>query len=119
MKNNFRLVKSVIIFGILLFSFFAFFTPISSAGPLKAPPLIIVQYPPQEKNVIPTGGVLEIILKTSIELTGPWKTFVEKSPLLSGTAVQVMLKVENSPAWCDASIANPTVSMTLGETEPR
>lgn len=119
MKNNFRLVKSVIIFGILLFSLFAFFIPTSSAGPLKAPPLIIVQYPPQEKNVIPTGGVLEIILKTSIELTGPWKSFVERSPLLSGTAVQVMLKVENSPPWCDASIANPTVSMTLGETEPR
>jgi hypothetical protein len=119
MKNNFRLVKSVIIFGILLLSLFAFFIPTSSAGPLKAPPLIIVQYPPQEKNVIPTGGVLEILLETTIELTGPWKTFVEKSPLLSGTAVQVMLKVEESPPWCDASIANPTVSMTLGETTPR
>ncbi len=119
MKKTFRTVKTGFIFGILLLSLFAIFIPTSSAGPLKAPPLIIVTYPPQDENVIPNSGVLDIVLETTLDLTGPWRSFVEESPLLSGSPIQIRLKVESSPPWCDASIANPTVSIPLDEIEPR
>ena len=119
MKKNFRTVKTGIIFGILLSSLLFVFVPTSSAGILRVPPLIIVTYPPQEENVVPNSGVLDIVLKTTIEITGPWRSFVERSPLLYGSPIQVRLNVESTPDWCDASIANPTVSIPLDQIEPR
>jgi hypothetical protein len=32
--------------------------------------------------------------------------------------IQIRLSIEDSPLWCEASIANPTVSLLVGETEP-
>jgi hypothetical protein len=118
MNENFRRVKSVIIIGVLLTSLFFVFAPTASAGILRAPPLIIVQYPPQEENIIPNSGVLDIVLETTIALTGPWRSFVERSPLLYGSTLQIRLNVESSPDWCDASIANPTLSIPLDSTQP-
>jgi hypothetical protein len=118
MKKNFRTVKTGIIFGILLFSLFAFFVPSASAGPIKIKPLINVTYPRPEENLIPLSGALDIPLQTTFELTGPLASIVEKASLLKGTVIQIELKVVSTEDWCDASITNPLVQLGLDHTEP-
>ncbi len=118
MKKNFRTVKTGIIFGVLLFSLFAVFIPSSSAGPVKIKPLINVTYPTAEENLIPLSGALEIPLYTTFALTGPLASIVEKRSLLKNTAIQIELKVVSTEDWCEASISNHLVQLTLGYTEP-
>jgi len=118
MRKNFRTVKTGIIFGILLFSLFAFLVPSASAGFIPVKPLILVTYPRPEKNIIPLGGALDIPLDTTFTLTGPIAKIVQSASLLSGAVVQIELKVVQTPDWCDASITNPLVQLAVDHTEP-
>ncbi len=118
MRKNFRTVKTGIIFGILLLSLFIAFIPSASAGFVPVDPLINVTYPIQERNIIPNSGVLDIPLKTTFKLTGPWAGIVEGRSLLSNTDVQIELKVVRTPEWCTASISNPLAQMVINQQEP-
>lgn len=80
-----------------------------------ATPIIDLQYAPPKENVIPNAGVLDISLEVTLGLAGSFRKVQEKLLIMP---VQIKLSIENSPEWCDASIANPTVSLLVGQTEP-
>jgi hypothetical protein len=118
MKKNLKTVKTGIIFGLVLISMFAVFTPNASAGFIKVKPLINVTYPTTQENIIPNSGVLIIPLSTTFTLTGIGASTVETGSLLMDTPVSIQLKVESKEDWIDASIDNPLVSLKLTQNEP-
>lgn len=119
MKEKFRILKTVFIFGLVFFSIFAIITPNTSAGIIKIKPLITVTYPSSSENVIPNSGVLLIELSTTFQLMGIGATAVKSYSLLKDTSISIELKVEGKENWIDASIDNPLVSMTLQDTLPK
>lgn len=118
MRKNLRTVKMGIIFGILLLSILIAFIPTTSAGLIKVSPLVTVEYPAQDENIIPNSGVLDIPLKTSFELTGPFGGIVKSRSLLADTAIQIELKVVSTEDWTTASISNPIIKLTPQQVEP-
>ena len=117
MKKNFRIFKTIFIFGLLLFSIFTVFSPQTSAGIIKVKPLITVQYPITSENVVPNSGVLLISLKTTFELTGIGASALTTYSLLKDSPISIELKVESKESWVDASIDNPLASLKLQGTE--
>lgn len=81
-----------------------------------AAPLIIVDYEPQDENVIPNSEVLDIPLNVSCTLTGLFAN--RQTRRLRSRPIEIELSIVEKPDWCDASIANPTVSILPDDTEP-
>ena len=117
MKKNFRTFKTGIIFGLVLFSMFAVFTPNASAGPFKIKPIITVGFPTQDENVIPNSGVLTVNLSTKFVLGGLGGSFLETGSLLKGTPIQIQLKVENTESFVTASIDQPLAQLRVGQDD--
>ena len=81
-----------------------------------AAPLIIVEYGPQEENVIPNSDVFDIPLNVSCTLTGPFAN--RQTRKLRSRPIEIELSIVEKPDWCDASIVNPTVNVIVDEAEP-
>jgi hypothetical protein len=81
-----------------------------------APPLIIIEYEPQEENVMPNSEVFEIPLEVSCTLSGPFRKW--QTRWLRDRPIEIELSILEKPEWCYANITNPTIDVVVDDTEP-
>ena len=123
--------KKISTITILCFIFFSILSPNSLSNELAeevnsdgfslrtifaANPLIQITYEKIEERAIPNSGVIEIPLKISYKLSGTFANWQERK--LRSRPIEIELSVIDKPDWCDASITNPLVDITLGDSEP-
>jgi len=116
MKKS-RTIKTGIILGLLLVSLFSVFTTSSSAKLLSAEPVVEI-YPSNqdpEDLVVPNSGVLDIPLKITFELTGPFASSLESNSLLQNNPLQISLVTEEEDPYVSASITPTFISVVIGE----
>lgn len=114
MVKKFRTIKTGIIFGLLLFSLFAVFTPNASA--IKINSALKVEFDEEDikQKVMPAAGYITIGLDVFYQYYGVGASWIAETSLLKDIPAQVDLKVVYAPEWCTATVTPPLLTLSAG-----